>query len=210
LAADGANVLLLWLSLGLLFACLIGLAVFARYFGLWIQCRMTGAEISLTQLMLMSLRKVNPSIIAHSKIMAVQAGITSVYPISTKALQAHYLAGGNVPRVIKALIAAYRAHIRWGRIIFDYAHTTNPKPTFGQGVQETATFPPRFSFALSKPMRIWEPGGVQWNGVIKSCLLWSAGFCGVTSVWESRSVPCYFGNSKDKSRSPNSPPKRAF
>lgn len=111
LAADGGNALWLWLSLGLLVGLLIALAVFARYFGLWIQCRMTGADISLVQLMLMSLRKVNPTIIAHSKIMAVQSGITSVYPISTQALQAHYLAGGNVPRVIQALIAAYRAHI---------------------------------------------------------------------------------------------------
>ena len=58
---------------------LITLAVLARYFGLWIQCKMTGADISLAQLVLMSLRKVNPSVIVCSKIMAVQAGITSIY-----------------------------------------------------------------------------------------------------------------------------------
>jgi uncharacterized protein YqfA (UPF0365 family) len=44
--------------------------------------------------------------------MAVQAGLTDVYPISTRALEAHYLAQGNVPRVIQALIAAHRAKIK--------------------------------------------------------------------------------------------------
>lgn len=139
LAAEAADRIVLWLSIGALFALVVGLAVFARYFGLWIQCRMTGAEIPLAQLMLMSLRKVNPSVIAHSKIMAVQSGITSVYPISAKALQAHYLAGGNVPNVIKALIAAYRANIEidWqtaqaidlaGRDLLDAVRTSvNPK-----------------------------------------------------------------------------------
>ena len=111
LAADGFGTTMLVLSFALLITFLIGIAVFIRYLGLWIQCRMTGADIPFTQLVLMSLRKVNPSVIVHSKIMAVQSGITRVYPISAKALQAHYLAGGNVPNVIKALIAAYRAHI---------------------------------------------------------------------------------------------------
>ena len=90
---------------------LIFLAVFARYFGLWIQCKMTGAGISFVNLVMMSIRKVNASIMVRSKIMAVQAGLTQQYPISTKALEAHYLAGGNVPNVIKALIAAHRAKI---------------------------------------------------------------------------------------------------
>jgi uncharacterized protein YqfA (UPF0365 family) len=40
----------------------------------------------------MSLRKVNPQVIVDTKIMAVQAGLTG---ISTEALEAHYLAGGN-------------------------------------------------------------------------------------------------------------------
>lgn len=90
---------------------LIFLAVFARYFGLWIQCKMTRAGISFPNLVIMSIRKVNPSVIVRSKIMAVQAGVTNSYEISTRALEAHYLAGGNVPNVIKALIAAHRAKI---------------------------------------------------------------------------------------------------
>ena len=90
---------------------LIVMAVLARYFGLWIQCKMTGAGVSLANLVMMSIRKVNPTVIVRSKIMAVQAGLTDHYDISTRALEAHYLAGGNVPNVIRALIAAHRANI---------------------------------------------------------------------------------------------------
>jgi uncharacterized protein YqfA (UPF0365 family) len=52
---------------------------------------------------------VNPDIIVRSKIMAVQAGITDEHGVTSKALEAHYLAGGNVPLVIRALIAAQKA-----------------------------------------------------------------------------------------------------
>ena len=90
---------------------LLFLALFARYFGLWIQSKMTRAGVGFANLVMMSIRKVNPTVIVRSKIMAVQAGITKDYPISTRALEAHYLAGGNVPNVIKALIAAHRAGI---------------------------------------------------------------------------------------------------
>lgn len=90
---------------------LVFFAVFARYFGLWIQSKFTHAGIGFVSLVMMSFRKVNPSVIVRSKIMAVQAGLTRMYPISTQALEAHYLAGGNVPNVIRALIAAHKAQI---------------------------------------------------------------------------------------------------
>lgn len=90
---------------------LIFIAVFFRYIQLWIQCKMTRAGISFPNLVMMSLRKVNPTIIVRSKIMAVQAGLTYDYPISTRQLEARYLAGGSVPNVIRALIAAHRAKL---------------------------------------------------------------------------------------------------
>lgn len=99
------------LALVVLVIGLIFLALFARYFGLWIQCQFTGAGIGMFDLIRMSLRKINPSIIVHSKIMAVQARLTDDYPITARDLEAHYLARGNVPNVIKALIAAHRANI---------------------------------------------------------------------------------------------------
>ncbi|HUG91479.1 MAG TPA: flotillin-like protein FloA [Planctomycetaceae bacterium] len=92
-------------------ALVLFLAIFARYAGLWIQCKMTRAGVSFANLVMMTIRKVNPTVIVRSKIMAVQAGLTRHYEISTRALEAHYLAGGNVPNVTKALIAAHKARI---------------------------------------------------------------------------------------------------
>src|SRR5690606_8787597 len=44
----------------------------------------------------------------RSKIMAVQAGLSDP-ELTTQAIEAHYLAGGNVPLVVRALIAANKA-----------------------------------------------------------------------------------------------------
>jgi uncharacterized protein YqfA (UPF0365 family) len=88
---------------------LIVFAVLARYFRLYIQSITTGASIGLFDLMGMTFRKVNPSVIVRSKIMAVQAGLGEETGITSKALEAHYLAGGNVPLVIRAIIAANKA-----------------------------------------------------------------------------------------------------
>lgn len=94
-----------------LLGAIILLAVFAQYASLWLQCKMTRAKISLANLIFMRLRKVNPVVIVRSMIMSVQSGLTQNYPITRDKLEAHYLAGGNVPNVIRALIAAQRADI---------------------------------------------------------------------------------------------------
>ena len=90
---------------------IILLAIFAQFASLWLQCLMTRTNIRLTQLITMKFRKVNPTVIVRSMIMAVQAGLTKRFAITHKKLEAHYLAGGNVPNVIRALIAAERAGI---------------------------------------------------------------------------------------------------
>ncbi|WP_075097181.1 flotillin-like protein FloA [Planctomyces sp. SH-PL14] len=82
--------------------------IFAKYFKLWLRAFVTRARINPASLVFMSLRKVNPNTIVDAKISAVQAGLQD---ISTGALEAHYLAGGNVQRVVRALIAAHRARI---------------------------------------------------------------------------------------------------
>lgn len=94
-------------GIGVLLA-IIFFALFARYFKLWIQAFSSRAKIGPFSLVFMSLRKVKPSVIVDTKIMAVQAGLTDVH---TQALEAHYLAGGNVHRVVHALIVAHRASI---------------------------------------------------------------------------------------------------
>ncbi|QDV21091.1 SigmaW regulon antibacterial [Gimesia panareensis] len=111
LAADNTSTLI-WIAGIVVFLVVLFVgALFARFAGLWIQCKLTNAKIGFFNLLMMTLRKVNPTIIVRSKIMAIQAGITKSYDISTRDLEAHYLAGGNVPNVIRALIAAQRAKI---------------------------------------------------------------------------------------------------
>ena len=109
LAQDVGQVITIVVIFGLLIAGLIAFAVFARYFRLWIQSVTTGAGIGIFDLLGMTFRKVNPTVIVRSKIMAVQAGLTEETGITSKALEAHYLAGGKVPLVIQAIIAANKA-----------------------------------------------------------------------------------------------------
>jgi uncharacterized protein YqfA (UPF0365 family) len=92
-----------------LIIAIVMLVVFARYFRLWIQSVTTGAGIGIFDLLGMTFRKVNPTVIVRSKIMAVQAGLGEETGITSKALEAHYLAGGRVPLVIRAIIAAAKA-----------------------------------------------------------------------------------------------------
>jgi uncharacterized protein YqfA (UPF0365 family) len=103
----------LWLIalVALLIVLVAGVIVFARYFRLWIQSVTTGAGIGIFDLLRMTFRKVNPTVITRSKIMAVQAGIYDSEGLTTKALEAHFLAGGNVPLVVQSMIAARKAKI---------------------------------------------------------------------------------------------------
>jgi uncharacterized protein YqfA (UPF0365 family) len=74
---------------------------------LWVQALVSGARVGLLNLVFMRFRKVPPKLIVTSKIMAVKAGLN----FSTDALESHFLAGGNVSRVVQALIAADKANI---------------------------------------------------------------------------------------------------
>ena len=91
---------------------LILLVVF-NYGGLWFQGYMTSANVSLWSLIAMGFRRVNSRLIVQGKIMSLQAGIGSEdeTSITTRRLEAHYLAGGNVLAVVRSLIAAHRADI---------------------------------------------------------------------------------------------------
>ena len=86
---------------------LIFAAVFISFFRLWLRALLSEAHVPLWSLVGMYLRRVNPSVIVDSRIMAVKAGIA----LGTNDLEAHYLAGGNVVRVVQALIAASKANI---------------------------------------------------------------------------------------------------
>jgi len=97
-----ALLLIVLIVLGLIF-----LVVVLSFFRLWLRALLSGAHVSIFRLLGMSLRKVNPQIIVDSRIMAVKAGLN----LDTDQLEAHYLAGGDVRRVVQALIAASKANI---------------------------------------------------------------------------------------------------
>ena len=87
---------------------LVFLVVFLKYANLYVRSVTTGAGIGLFNMFAMSLRKVPPAAIVDAKVMLVQARIEG---ISTRDLEAHYLAGGRVQKVVLALISANRAGI---------------------------------------------------------------------------------------------------
>jgi uncharacterized protein YqfA (UPF0365 family) len=106
-AGEGARmvvmaILVLAGILALLFVLL--LIKFAR---LWLQAYFSRANVTLAELIGMWLRKVDSRTIVLSKITAIQAGLQ----LTTQDLESHYLAGGRVPNVVRALIAANRANI---------------------------------------------------------------------------------------------------
>lgn len=95
------------LLLILVVIALVFIAVVVSFFRLWIRATLSKAHVSIWSLIGMTLRKVNPQVIVDSRIMAVKAGLN----ITTDELETHYLAGGNVLRVVQALIAANKANI---------------------------------------------------------------------------------------------------
>jgi uncharacterized protein YqfA (UPF0365 family) len=97
----------------LLIIAFVAVLVLFNYGKLWVQAFMSNARVSLLSLIGMSFRQVHARTIVEAKIMAMQAGVGTdpLTGITTRRLEAHYLAGGNVPRVIHALIAAHRADI---------------------------------------------------------------------------------------------------
>src|SRR5687767_886919 len=130
-----------WGALGIgitIFVLLILLILFAvlfQFLGLYVRALVSGARVSLLDLIGMRLRKVNSFVIVNSRIQASRAGIE----VTTAEMESHVLAGGDVTRVINAMIAANKANIdlTWktataidlaGRDILDAVQTSvNPK-----------------------------------------------------------------------------------
>lgn len=102
---------------------------------LWISALAAGVRVSILSLIGMRLRKVKPEIVVPTLIMAHKAGL----PLKMDALEAHYLAGGDVFKVVRSLIAADKANIDLsfekacaidlaGREVLEAVHTSvNPK-----------------------------------------------------------------------------------
>ncbi len=114
---------------------LVLIGVFFYFLKVWIRAAMSGARVSLFNLLGMKLRRVPPTLIVDARIRLVKAGLD----LDTDAIEAHYLAGGNVINVVQALIAADKANIELtfqraaaidlaGRDVYDAVRTSvNPK-----------------------------------------------------------------------------------
>jgi len=129
------------------------IAIFMKFFGLWFRALLSGAHISIGQLIGMWIRRVKGRLIVDSKIMLTKAGIG----VDSDQLETHYLAGGDVIRVSKALIAASKANIPLtfqrataidlaGRDVLDAVKTSvnpkvidcpNPEKSRGGATEET-------------------------------------------------------------------------
>jgi len=114
-AQDAGDSTLLYLggiAAGVIFAVVVAVVVL-MYGGIWFQAYMSNANVSIYSLVGMSFRRVNARTIVRGKVMAMQSGIGTEREsgITTQRLEAHYLAGGSVPNVIYAIIAANRADI---------------------------------------------------------------------------------------------------
>lgn len=108
----------------------------ARYISLWFQAFVSGAHVALLSIIGMTLRKIPPRLIVGAMINLRKAGLRS---ITSNDLETHYLAGGRIHDVVKAVIAADKANIKldWrrataidlaGRDVFEAVKTSvNPK-----------------------------------------------------------------------------------
>ena len=139
-AGDNFSLAILGAIVGIIFAVVLVLIVI-MYGNIWFRAYMSNANVSIWSLIGMSFRRVTSQMIVQGKIMAVQSGIGTEQAggVTTRRLEAHYLAGGSVPSVIRAIIAAHRADIDLdfdraaaidlaGRDVLDAVQTSvNPK-----------------------------------------------------------------------------------
>jgi uncharacterized protein YqfA (UPF0365 family) len=98
------------IALAVLGAMLLMVLMWAVPVGLWIAALASGVRVKLPSLMGMRLRKVRPPVIILPLISATKAGLS----LDSNSLEAHFLAGGDVERVVKALISADKANIQLG------------------------------------------------------------------------------------------------
>ena len=100
----------MYLTAFIIIGGIIFLVLFFHYvpFFLWLSAKVSGVNISLVQLFLMRIRNVPPYIIVPGLIEAHKAGLSN---ITRDELEAHYLAGGHVEKVVHALVSASKANI---------------------------------------------------------------------------------------------------
>jgi uncharacterized protein YqfA (UPF0365 family) len=87
---------------------IIILSILGKFISLWFQAFVSGTPIPLFNIIGMSLRKIPPRTIVNARITAYKAGLKD---ISVADLETHFMAGGHVSEVVRAMIAADKANI---------------------------------------------------------------------------------------------------
>jgi len=100
-----SNIALLLMVVGSIIALFVFFYILP--INLWFTAQLSGVRVSLLNLFLMRLRKVSPSLVVNAMITSTKAGLN----LTSNDIETHYLAGGNVNSVIKALISADKANI---------------------------------------------------------------------------------------------------
>ena len=125
------NIMMVFLAVLLIVSGLI-VSVISSCVSLWFRAIVSLAHVSMLSIIGMRIRKVQPKLIVDSKINLTKAGLKD---ISVSDLETHFLAGGNLPEVVRAVIAADKASIKltWkqataidlaGRNLFDAVKTS--------------------------------------------------------------------------------------
>ena len=153
--------------------------------GLWVSALAAGVKVSIGSLVGMRLRRVPPAKIILNMIKADKAGI----PIDQNQVEAHFLAGGNVDRVVDSLIAADKARIALpfdraaaidlaGRNVLDAVKVSvNPR-----WVTPSKTRSDQAALKISRPWRRPLP----WQSLHRSC----NAARGTPAVWYVESCCC--------------------
>lgn len=134
-AKDSTSGWVVGLVVFILIVLLIIFGIAFQFIGLYVRALVSGARVSMLELIGMRLRRVNSNVIVNARIQAMRAGLE----VSQAEMESHVLAGGDVQRVIAAMIAANKANIElnWrvataidlaGRDILEAVQTSvNPK-----------------------------------------------------------------------------------
>lgn len=94
---------------------LIFVTVFARLFQLWLQCSLSGAPVSLPNILLMQMRKSPARLICEQRIKARHAGIE----LTTSQLERAHLQGADIEKMVDAMLLAFRTdrNVSWEQLI---------------------------------------------------------------------------------------------
>ena len=106
-ASNPARAFFVVLLLIIILVVLVFFLVFLKFFRLWLQAKLSRADVTFAELIGMCLRRSDYRTIVLCKITAIQGGLN----LTTRDLESHYLAGGQIANVVRAMILAKKKKV---------------------------------------------------------------------------------------------------